>query len=288
MAYYSIKDLENFTSIKAHTIRIWEQRYNLLNPKRTETNIRYYSDKDLKKILNINLLYNQGYKISKIAKLSESEIFEEAANILNAQNISGEQEVERFIRYITDLDEKGIHDSLHQLANDIGVEDLYRNILIPLLEKVGVLWQVNTITVSHEHFFSNILREFFIVKIESLTTAESPKGKVILFLPEHERHEISLLFYYYILKSRGYECYYLGQCVPHADLKMIVEKVKPDYLFSSLIAELSEDRFIRIMQQISELIHLSKLYVGGFQIKNFKGKVPAEINTIQGFEDILI
>ena len=286
MANYSIKDLENFTSIKAHTIRIWEQRYKLLEPKRTETNIRYYTDEDLKKILNISLLYNNGLKISKIASLSENEIYEQAKDILHSEKQSSSEEIESIVRAISELNESFIHSALHRLYDEIGMERLYAEVLIPLLERVGVLWQVNTITVSHEHFFSNILREFLIVKIDGIKVNIYSKPKVVLFLPEHEKHEISLLFYYYILKSRGYECYYLGQSVPYKDLVEFVERVQPEYLFSSLIAELPEEKFDRIIDGIQQIFPLDKVYIGGIQAKNFTSRLPSKVNNIQAFIDI--
>lgn len=288
MASYSIKDLENFTSIKAHTIRIWEQRYKLLEPRRTETNIRYYTDEDLKKILNISLLYNNGLKISKIARLDEAEIYSKAREILHSEKQSSSEEIESIVRAISDLNENFISGALHRLYDEIGMERLFAEVLVPLLERVGVLWQVNTITVSHEHFFSNILREFLIVKIDGIRTRDYSKPRIVLFLAEHEKHEISLLFYYYILKSRGYECYYLGQSVPHKDLIEFVKKVKPEYLFSSLVAELLEENFDHIMNELEEIFDMERVYIGGIQMKNFESRLPEKINSIQAISDITL
>ena len=210
MAEYSIKDLENFTGIKAHTLRIWEQRYNLLEPNRTPTNIRYYTDRDLKKILNVNLLYNNGYKISKIASMSGDQILEKATELLYSQPDSSDDHVEYFIRMIIELDEPAIMERMNALAEQVGVIEFYTGTMIPLLQRVGELWQLDTITVSHEHFFSNILRDFFIRETSKIASPIEAKGRVVLFLHEREMHELSLLFYYYVLKSRNYECYYLG------------------------------------------------------------------------------
>ena len=285
MAQYSIKDLETFTKIKAHTLRIWEQRYDLLKPERTDTNIRYYSDKDVKKILNINLLYNNGYKISKIAKLQEKELFEIASEILRAPDTSDKDEINVFVENILALNEHAIVSSLNRINDNIGLERLYPEVLIPLLEKIGTLWQVDAISVSHEHFLSNLLREFLIKEITLLPTFKRSKGKIVMFLPEHEKHELSLLFYYYILKKRKYDCFYLGQSVPMKDLKSFVEEVEPDFIVSSLIAEMTSKAFDELFNNYNEIASLSKFYIGGYQMLNHKNKFSEQVNKLQGIED---
>lgn len=287
MAQYSIKDLENFTKIKAHTLRIWEQRYALLSPERTDTNIRYYSDKDLKKILNINLLYQNGLKISKIAKLSEKEIFREAAKILLEDEVSGRDEINSFVENILALNEAGIQESLKRITQKIGMERLYTEVLIPLLEKVGTLWQVDAISVSHEHFLSNILREFLITNISGVENARVAKGKVVLFLPEHEKHELSLLFYYFLLKKKGYDCFYLGQSVPMKDLREFVNETEPDFIVTSLIAEVTSEDFSELMSGLIELINPKKIFLGGYQLEKHKLAVPEGVNVVQSIDDII-
>ena len=156
---YSIKDLENFTQIKAHTIRIWEQRYGLLEPKRTDTNIRYYSEDDLKKILNINLLYNSGYKISKIALLSEEEIIEEAKSFILVTETDKQSEIDAITMLILDFNGSAIKKALGVELAKTKLDNMYEDIVIPLLNKIGQLWQVNSINIIHERYFSNIFRE---------------------------------------------------------------------------------------------------------------------------------
>jgi DNA-binding transcriptional MerR regulator len=288
MAQYSIKDLENFTKIKAHTLRIWESRYALLQPQRTETNIRFYSDKDLKKILNINLLYQNGLKISKIAKLSEKEIFQHAAEILLQSDVKGRDEINSFIENILELDELSIQESLKRINQKIGMERLYSEILIPLLEKIGTLWQVDAITVSHEHFMSNILREFLISQISAIESNRITKGKAVLFLPEHEKHELSLLFYYYLLKKKNYECFYLGQSVPMKDLRSFINETQPDFIVTSLIAEMTSDDFKALFTDLIQLIDAGKIYVGGYQLVKHKLDVPENVIVVQSIDDITV
>jgi DNA-binding transcriptional MerR regulator len=286
MADYSIKDLENFTNIKAHTLRIWEQRYNLLEPKRTDTNIRYYSDSDLKKILNINLLYSNGHKISKIAKLSEEEITTLATQLLLATSQNPTDHVEHFVKYIMELEELLIQKKLAELLAQMGMPRLYSDVIIPLLRKIGDLWQVDAISISHEHFFSNLLRDFFIRETSKIDPPTKSKGKIILFLHEREMHELSLLYYHHLLKSRGYECYYLGQKVPLNDLKVMVEHMRPDFVFTSIIAETDRPFLADFIKQLCSIIAPRKIYMGGYQINKYLDLLPEPIHQIQSEKDI--
>ncbi len=286
MGVYSIKDLENFTQIKAHTLRIWEQRYNLLEPERTDTNIRLYSDKDLKKILNINLLYSNGLKISKIAKLNENEIYRLANEILLVPDSEDASNVDRFVNRIIRYDEIGMNDELENLCKDQGLEHVFTNLLIPVLQKVGELWQVDSITAAHEHFFSNVLRSFIIKHTDKVVPQSSSKGSALLFLKENEYHELGLLFYNYYLRSKGYHTIYLGQSLPNDDLVKIVREFKPDYIFTSLITILNEKEFLEFFDNIATCFALDKLYVGGYQLKIFEHLVPKEVKIIHTVDAI--
>jgi len=286
MAEYSIRDLENFTAIKAHTLRIWELRYQLLEPRRTDTNIRFYSDKDLKKILNINLLYMNGLKISRIAQLSEAEITERATALLFSEGREASELVDSFVRWIVELNELEIVRKLRSLYELHGMEKLYMEILTPLLKRIGDLWQVDTISVSHEHFFSNILREFFIMETGRIQPAEQPKGRLVLFLHEFEKHELGLLFYYYLLKKRGYSCYYLGQSVPLKDLQQFVEELKPDFLFTSLIADVSQSFLSEWMEQLCAFYPPEQIFMGGYQLVKHSELIPDSIRRVHQPADV--
>jgi methanogenic corrinoid protein MtbC1 len=285
MGIYSIKDLENFTKIKAHTLRIWEQRYNLLNPKRTETNIRYYSDEDLKKILNINLLYNNGLKISKIADLPPKEIISLAEEILNDASANVPTEISKFIRNIIEFKAAEIEADLRSAEEKLGLEKMFQEIIMPVLEKIGELWQVNTISIAHEHQFSNILRAFIIEKT-NLIVEMPTKEKVILFLREGEYHELALLFYNYILKKRGYECHYLGQSFPVEEFQQTAKALKPAYVFTSVTAKISQKEMLHFFDEILSVIPSANLYVGGYQACTLGNKLPKGIRLIKDFQDI--
>ncbi|MFK7784601.1 MAG: MerR family transcriptional regulator [Crocinitomicaceae bacterium] len=287
MIRYSIKDLENYTEIKAHTIRIWEQRYNLLAPKRTESNIRYYSHEDLKKILNINLLYLNGLKISKIAKLSESEITQTAKKLVLEKSVSGNKEVDTLLIAITSMDADEIRKLLSDYEDEFGLRSLYMEIIIPLLVKMGELWQTNSISIAHEHHFSNILRDFYILKINNLTPAKKNGKSVILFLPEHEDHELSLLYFQYLLKEAGFKCIYLGKNVPLKDLEASIKQVKPDILLTNLITRIKERDMKKFLKELVERSMDTEIRVAGSYTRDIQDVVPSEITIVSSEQELL-
>jgi DNA-binding transcriptional MerR regulator len=275
---YSIKDLENFTGIKAHTIRIWEQRYNLLSPQRTDTNIRFYNEDDLKKILNINLLYSNGSKISKIAKLTDSEIIEKAKAIIEGRELIDLPEIDELIVAIIDFNKTKIKHILNSHSENLFT--LYSDIIIPFLNKIGELWQVNTIEVVHEHFFSNLYREFLINKIDKLESTDDNNKNVLLFLHEEEQHEFSILLFYYLFKSKGYNCYYMGQNLPLSNLDFTVKKLNPEYIISTSIAQINENQFQSFINHLTEHVKNSKVIISGYQTSIFKSIIPNSIGVI--------
>ena len=287
MVRYSIKDLENYTDIKAHTIRIWEQRYNLLSPKRTESNIRYYSHADLKKILNINLLYTDGLKISKIAKLSEDEITGKAKEIISEKSVSGNEEVDVLLIAITSMDSDEIRRLLWEYDKEFTLRELYTTVIVPLLIKMGELWQTNSISVAHEHHFSNILRDFYILKIDSLKSEEKLNKTVILFLPEHEEHELSLLYFQYLLKEAGFKCVYLGKNVPLHDLGTSIKQIKPDILVTNLITRIEHREIKSFFEELALTCGKSEIRVAGSFTKEILKDIPKEITIINSEEELL-
>lgn len=239
MAIYSIKDVENLTGIKAHTIRIWEKRYNILNPKRTETNIRYYDDDDLRRILNISILNKRGFKISYITKLSDSELRQKLEDI---SSVSSEfvTQVENLILSMIDLDERLFSDILSKAIMAHGFEQTFISLVFPFMYRIGLLWQTGTVNPGQEHFISNLIRNKIIVGIDTLNKeAAEKKKRFILFLPEGEIHEIGLLFQSYLIRKRGHEVVYLGQHTP-IDSVIETDKVKPaDIILTSLISTIT-------------------------------------------------
>lgn len=235
MGSYSIKELETLSGIKAHTIRIWEKRHRIIIPKRTPTNIRYYSDNDLKKIINVSLLNSEGVKISRIAGMTEEEI-----NTKIVELTSNHQDPNLFIDQLVvemiDMEEEQFEKLLSHLIMKFGFEKTIVEIVYPFLEKIGVLWQTGNITPAQEHFISNLIRQKIIVAIDSLPFPKKDATKVVLFLPENELHEIGLLFYHYLVRNWGFKVYYLGQHLPYDDLKKVCKIHQPQFIITSLTA----------------------------------------------------
>lgn len=284
---YSIKDLENLTGIKAHTIRIWEKRYQILEPKRSDTNIRYYDDNDLKKILNINLLYKAGYKISKIATLEDADIKSKANNLLQNKNASDSKEINALIQNIIKLDTTEIEKILEEEYKEKGILRLYIETITPLLIRIGELWQLNTLNISHEHLFSNTLRKFIIVKTSEVKAEKQLNKSVLIFLTSGEFHEIPILFYNYFLKSFGWNSIYLGANVPTEDLRLAIIQKNPDLVFTSMIINVTGEKFHRKLDAILEIIPEKKLCLSTTKpIKN-KDELYPQMNSMNNYNDFV-
>ncbi|WP_373519811.1 MerR family transcriptional regulator [Pricia sp.] len=216
---FSIRDLENLSGIKAHTIRIWEKRYNLLSPERTRTNIRSYSVTSLQKLLNVTLLYNGGYKISKIAKIPEKNIPLLVREII-ADSKSKNHSISAFKLAMINFDQSLFTKTYNGLLTDRSFGEIFRDIFIPLLKELGMLWQTDTISAAHEHFISCLIKQKIVINTEKLQHIEPVnKDKIFVpFLPENEIHDIGLLYLNYEIVLRGYKSIYLGQTVPMENL----------------------------------------------------------------------
>lgn len=283
---YSIKDLENFTNIKAHTIRIWEQRYGLLSPKRTETNIRYYSEDDLKKILNINLLYNSGYKISKIAGLSESEIVENAKSIILSSASENQSEIDKLTLLILDFKGIEIKEFIENALKASNLVEVYENLFIPLLQKIGELWQVNSIGVIHEHYFSTIFRQQLISEIDELKTTIDPLKTALLFLHDNEEHEFGILMYYYLLRQNGYNCHYFGQKAPIEEVQKAHSQIKPQIVVSTFTAKISDKNFTKAFSVLESMSKSSQVIVSGSQLTKDKPAFSKSILHIKSIDQL--
>jgi len=211
---FSIKDLENLTGVKAHTIRIWEKRYELLEPMRSDTNIRNYDQKSLQKLLNIALLNENGFKVSKIAKLTDDEIFVKVRELvvreehpLNAVN--------DFKLAMLNFDRTLFDNTYNQLLAQSSFREIFLKVFIKLLEEIGLLWISNTITPAHEHFISVLLKQKLLINIERVQGVKAKSKKTfVLFLPQNEIHDIGIIYIHFELLLKGYESVYLGPSVP--------------------------------------------------------------------------
>jgi len=211
---FTIKDLENISGIKAHTIRIWEKRYNLLHPKRTTTNIRLYSNNDLQKLLNIVLLNNNNFKISKIAKMSDNEFLNASRDVVFKNEID-DQAINRLKLSMFQFDKILFNSTYDELLQKKTFKEVFKDVFIPLLNHIGLLWQTDTLIPAHENFISTLIAQKIQLQTEKLQHGISNSSKTyVLFLPENEIHELGLLFLNYELTLRGNFTIYLGQSLP--------------------------------------------------------------------------
>lgn len=238
MESYQINDLERLTGIKAHTIRIWEKRYSLIHPNRTDTNRRYYDDAQVRKLLNVTTLLSYGHKISKIAALTDEQIHEHiehdssATTGLHVNN-----------GYVNDLlasmlafDEVGFERIFSAAVLRMGMFDTMVQVVYPFLAKTGVLWTVNKSAPVQEHFASCIIKRKLMAATDGLLSSTHKPKRFLLFLPPLEWHEIGLLFANYIIRSRGYQTLYFGQDLPTEDVIKIVGMVAPEYILTFFVA----------------------------------------------------
>ena len=286
MHSFTIKDLENLSGIKAHTIRIWEQRYQFLKPSRTETNIRYYSCDELKRLLNIALLNKYGFKISHIDKMGEAELRDKILSLSGPEALQ-ERIVNDLIQSMIDLDMGKLENSLDKYIQAKGVERAITQIIFPFLEKIGVLWLTNHINPAQEHLVTNIIRQKLIVGIEEVNSSLRVDKTVLLFLPEGEHHEIGLLFVCYLLKSRGVSVIYLGANIPLNDVEYGVKLKKPDYLFSHLTSVTQKFNFDKFITAATRQFGSTPLVISGKLAHAYEKKIPPAIRLKKSLHEVM-
>jgi DNA-binding transcriptional MerR regulator len=259
---YKIKDIANITGIQPQTLRVWEKRYGILIPERTNAKIRYYSEKDLLKLLNISLLQENGWRISKIAKLSELDMQREIAN-LNVSQYQDNVIIQLLIKALCTMDAALFLNVSNSCIQKEGLKFTFINYFIPFFDRIGILWQANTINPAQEHMISNLIRQKIIAEIDKLSLNVEPPIDFILFCRENEYHEISLLFYDFVLKSKGYNVTYLGQNVPTLDVIRVVQLVEPKVgLVTSVLNKMDADRVGSIFKEIHDATNCP-IYIGG-------------------------
>jgi len=277
---YSIKDLEVLSGIKAHTIRIWEKRYSLLHPDRTDTNIRYYTDHDLKRILNVSLLVKNGFKISKVSKLDENEMKNSILELSETQNAESDY-VDRFMRYMINFD----HQSFVKLTNDLigqfGFEESVSKVFFKLFERIGTFWQVGSLFPAQEHFVTNIFRQKMISEIDKIEITDKNAATILMYLPENELHETGLLFYSYQAKKYGYNVIYLGQYVPFNDLININKNVKVDYVFTAFVNSFPLEDLEKYLVDLKNVFQKQKIFITGYQLQVQTPAIPRNVKVIK-------
>jgi DNA-binding transcriptional MerR regulator len=285
MNAFTIKDLENLTGIKAHTIRIWEQRYDFLKPQRTDTNIRYYSNHELKKILNIALLNRYGFKISHIGKMSEDDIH---VKILGINNAEAQQErvINELIQKMIDLELISFELIIDEHIRVKGIEKTIHKIIFPFMERIGVLWVTGHINPAQEHLVSNIIRQKLIVGTQAISNLIPTKKTALLFLPEGEFHELGLLFIQYLLKNRGIGVLYLGTNIPLEDVDYVVKHKAPDFIYTHLTSVSNLFSFERFIQQSQKRFSLTPLIISGRLASIYDKPIPPHVHLKKSLQEV--
>jgi DNA-binding transcriptional MerR regulator len=286
MAQYSIKDIEVLSGIKAHTLRIWELRYDFLKPKRTDTNIRFYDDEQLKLILNIGLLNKNGYRISKIAEMNQQQMKEQVLKIAN-ENQEPDALLDSLIHSMLDFDEMRFEKALNSAILKMGFERTFIELIFPFMERSGMLWTAGAIRPSQEHFISNLIRRKLLVAIDNQYIEKNSKTKkFILFLPEGDWHELVLLFTEYLLRSNNHEVAYIGNSVPFEDIDFIKQVFKPDYLLTYITILPNDISIQEYVNKISSAFLDLDILVGGYQANHNPLKLPKNVHVLSGIESL--
>ena len=285
---FSIKDLENLSGIKAHTIRIWEKRYDILVPERTDTNIRLYNLKNLQKLLNVTYLNNHGVKISKIAKMSEEEI-KTAVKEHAGKNGDKYHFLDELKVAMLSYDQYKFEQTYNKIISEISFREMFLEVFIPMLEYIGIYWQSDSITPAHEHFISNLIMQKLLINIERVQQSQAQKDKVFaLFLPENEIHELGLLYLNYELSLEGYQTIYLGSSVPMDNLLTVVNTFEEVNFVSYFTVSPVKDDVQNYLDTIEKEVlskNKSKLFVLGrnAQYAERKGKYVKVFSRIDEF-----
>uniref|UniRef100_UPI00321658D3 MerR family transcriptional regulator n=1 Tax=uncultured Draconibacterium sp. TaxID=1573823 RepID=UPI00321658D3 len=281
---YSIKDLETLSGIKAHTIRIWEKRYGLLNPERTDTNIRYYTDNDLKHILNVAFLVKGGFKISKVAKWGQNQIKETVLGVSKSKS-SEEGYIDRLMLAVVNFDNEEFHKLLTEIQAHYSLEEMVYKVVFSLFERIGTYWQVGSIFPAQEHYITHLIRQKLIAEIDK-TGINNTRGQTMLFfLPENEMHEISLLFYSYLAHKSGVNVIYLGQFVPFNDLQKLQTHITIDFVFTAFINSWSKEDLEDYLMELKGLFQKQKIFITGGQVNTLNPELPRNVKTVKDYKE---
>ena len=268
MDTYSMSQIEVLTGISAHKLRIWERRYGFPKPMRTGTNIRFYSDEQLKKLLNVGILNRNGYRISVITKMSLEEIHENVTNILSNITSEFQDEINALILNMLEYNEKEFQAVFQRCIIRRGFLSTITEVIYPFLNQIGILWGTNKIIASQEHFISNLIRQKLISAIDALPLPMENAPSIALFLLDNEDHEIGLLLSSFIAKNLGWHVFYLGQRVPSDNIQSFVKKMDPDALLSLFITPRNTKEISRIQAMFKEISKNPILVSGSAFVKD--------------------
>jgi DNA-binding transcriptional MerR regulator len=287
--FFSISQLQQFSGIKAHTIRIWEQRYKALKPNRSDGNTRYYDNSQLKRLLNIVSLLESDYKVSELCSMSDEKLFNLLGEQLKNSSISNEADqyfVSQLIAAGIGYDEPHFEKIFSTCLLRFGIKDTYIKVIYPMLARIGLMWSNDTIPPAQEHFISNILRQKLFSAIDSLPPAKSGQEPWLLFLPENEFHEIGLLFAHYLIRLSGRKVIYLGTNVPLDSLKTAVKDISPVHLLFFLVHHDMPTDSQKYLNTLNKSFGKTKIHLSGNPKLISQLKTVKEIDWIQSVKDL--
>lgn len=290
---FSIKNLENLSGIKAHTLRIWEKRYNLLEPERTDTNIRRYSLDSLRKLLNVTLLYNHGFKISKIASLNADEIPKLVRSIALKSN-SEQVSINAFKLAMINFDYELFDNNYEEIQQHHDFEYIFMQIFMPLMKELGILWQTGAISPTHEHFITNLVKQKIHLQTERLQRDKSKNEDqpiFVLFLPENEIHELGILYLNFLILSKGYRTIFLGQSLQSSSLQTLYSYDTTFNFVSYLTVEPNKEEIMPFLKDFHKQLlenQKSKLILfGPQQVEIVKEELPEQIEMYRSVESFI-
>jgi DNA-binding transcriptional MerR regulator len=286
MVAYSIKDLESLSGVKAHTLRIWEKRYKIIEPSRTKTNIRFYKDDDLQKILNITLLNRKGYKISKIAEMPSDEIKQKVAKYTEVGSVF-EDQLDSMMLAMFELDETKFNIILDHQISAIGFEEAMNIVVYPLLDKLSIMWLAGSVKGVHENFVNNLIRRKTLIETEKISRCDCDATfRCLIFLPENESHELSLLFLHYILLKNKAKVINLGMGVSLIDVLEGQSIFKADYVFTIFNDSFSDAPLQPYLNEMSKNLKSAEILISGYQAASQKIDLAENIHILNSIDHL--
>ncbi|MBC7921053.1 MAG: MerR family transcriptional regulator [Ferruginibacter sp.] len=284
---YSIKDLEQLSGIKAHTLRIWEQRHKIICPKRTETNIRYYDNNDLKLVLNIALLKENGFKIAYIAKMSPDDLRQEVMAVTE-KALKYPEQIQALTIAMLDLDEDRFEKIMGLNILKFGFEATMIQIVYPFLGRIGTLWLTGAVSPAQEHFITYLIRQKLIVATDAQLPKRKPDArKYLLYLPDGELHELSLLFANYLIRSRGHRTIYLGQSLPFEDLRLTFEAHQPHCILAIITSLPGQDEVQHYVNKLARHFSTATILLSGYQVVGQAIHAPTNVIILQRMDEFI-
>jgi len=284
MNRFSIRDIESLTGIKAHTLRIWESRYGILHPKRTETNIRYYDGTDLKSVLRIALLNNYGYKISHIHQMSETTINKLITEI-DDNNFRLQALVNELLQHTLEMNPVAFEKKLNGYMKHYGIERTVEELIFAFLEKIGIMWMTNRIFPAQEHLVSNIIFRKIALAAENIPLQTDASPKILLFLPEGEIHDIGLMYVYYMLRKNGKQPFYLGPNTPLKEVKLSYDMLLPRYMYVHLTASTTGIDTAKYLQQLCKMFPQVLIIASGIMVKAVKLTTIKNLQLVNSLQE---